>query len=212
MQPLDRQRPRRAWGATLRDAPVARSLALVGVLGCAGAPAAEERFATGWTGDAALASAARPEATATASSGPAGATSALRAPAGDPREAARAVRSASAQSVAVPSASSSAGLTLGSLQPAAPPGCACQVDRDRIAVTLPCGSTTCVDDDRVRCEVGAAGPVLREDGGCGETDCTCLVELPDDTAVALGCGVRACIEGGLYACGGDGALTRGGGC
>lgn len=90
--------------------------------------------------------------------------------------------------------------------------CLCAVDRDRVHVEVPCGEAPCLDAVRVSCD-GPAPGALHELGACdAESACSCSIDLPDDTAVDLACGLRACLDGVSYACSATGQTERGASC
>lgn len=112
-------------------------------------------------------------------------------------------------------ATSSASQKTGPLYESAPTHkdlCLCSVDRDRVHVEVPCGEAPCLDSVRVSCD-GPAPGALRELGACGaESACSCSIDLPDETAIDLACGLRACVDGVSYACSAAGQAERGASC
>jgi hypothetical protein len=116
-------------------------------------------------------------------------------------------RSAAPQPRPAPQPTATTLAELGTRRPI--PGCFCEVDRDRIEVSIPCGVTTCVDGRALAC--GADRQVASGDA-CAPSACACTVDLQDDAAVEIACGLSACTSEGTIACTDDGKVERRGPC
>jgi hypothetical protein len=90
------------------------------------------------------------------------------------------------------------------------PGCFCEFERDRIEVSIPCGVTTCVDDQSLTC--GADKQVVAGDPCQTSAACFCTVDLDEDNTMQIACGLTACAEGTSFTCTSDGKTKRNGAC
>jgi len=113
-----------------------------------------------------------------------------------------------ASAAPVPASTATTIAELGAKRPT--PGCFCEFERDRIAVSIPCGVTTCVDDQSMTC--GADKQVAPGDPCTTSAACFCTVNLDEDNAMQIACGLTACANGTSFTCSPDGTTKTNGAC